>query len=213
MNAKRISALVAAALVMGLVAGNVASSFAATTSTTTGSGAALRLGATMRDSGGRLLDVVAKLTGTSTAAVVAERQAGKTYTQIAAAKGISSATVVDEALKVRTTTLTAKVKDGSITQAQADAAAANMKTRLTTRVDSVNTACDGNGAGSAGSGGGKGGGRGAGRGGAWAAAEPAPSPSNYRRRAGCTRAPPRRCTRCDPTVGYSHGRVVPVGTR
>ena len=101
MNAKRISALVAAALVMGLVAGNVASSFAATTATTTGSGAALRLGATMRDSGGRLLDVVAKLTGTSTEAVVTERQAGKTYTQIAAAKGISSAAVVDEALKVR----------------------------------------------------------------------------------------------------------------
>ncbi len=39
-----------------------------------------------------------------------------------------------------------------------------MKTRLTTRVDSVNTACDGTGAGSAGTGGGKGGGRGAGRG-------------------------------------------------
>ncbi len=91
MNAKRIAALVAAALVMGLVAGNVASSFAATaTSPSAGSGAGLRLGVAMRDSGGRLLDVVAKLTGTSTEAVVAERQAGKTYTQIAAAKNVKA---------------------------------------------------------------------------------------------------------------------------
>ena len=66
MNAKRITALVAAALVMGLVAGNVASSFAATATTANaGTGTGLRLGVAMRDSGGRLLDVVAKLTGTS----------------------------------------------------------------------------------------------------------------------------------------------------
>ena len=45
--------------------------------------------------------------------------------------------------------LAEKVKSGAITQAQADAAAANMKTRLTTRVDSVNTACDGRGLGAA----------------------------------------------------------------
>jgi hypothetical protein len=149
---------------MGLVAGNVASSFAATATTTNaGTGTGLRLGATMRDSGGRLLDVVAKLTGTSTDAVVAERKAGKTFTQIAAAKNIKASAVVEEALKVRTTVLAEKVKSGAITQTQADAAAANMKTRLTTRVDSVNTACDGTGSGS-GAGGGKGGGRGMGGG-------------------------------------------------
>ena len=52
---------------MGLVAGNVASSFAATsTAPNAGTGTGLRLGVAMRDSGGRLLDVVAKLTGTST---------------------------------------------------------------------------------------------------------------------------------------------------
>jgi hypothetical protein len=164
MNAKRITALVAAALVLGLMAGNVASSFAAAPTTSKApTGAALRLGATMRESGGRLLDVVAKLTGTSTDAVVAERKAGKTFTQIAAAKNITSSAVVEEALKVRTTVLTEKVKSGAITQAQADTAAANMKTRLTSRVDSVNTSCDGTGSGS-GAGGGKGGGMGGGRG-------------------------------------------------
>lgn len=162
MNGKRMIAVVAAALVLGLVGGNVVSGFAATAPAATGttnSGLGLRLGASMRDSGGRLLDVVAKLTGTSTTAVIAERQAGKTYTQIAEAKGIKSAAVVDEALKVRTTVLAEKVKAGNITQAQADAAAANMKTRLTTRVDSVNTECDGTG-----TGGGQGGGMGRGKG-------------------------------------------------
>jgi hypothetical protein len=123
------------------------------------------MGGAMRDSGGRLLDVVAKLTGKSTADVVAERQAGKTFTQIAAEKGVSSAKVVDEALKVRQNVLTAKVKDGTITQAQADAAAANMKTRLSTNVDNVNTACDGNGGGRGGRGMGGGMGRGNGAGG------------------------------------------------
>ncbi len=167
MNVKRITALVAAALVLGLVAGNVASSFAVTANTApAGTGAGLRLGVAMRDSGGRLLDVVAKLTGTSTQAVIAERQAGKTFTQIAAAKNIKASAVVEEALKVRTTVLAEKVKTGAITQAQADAAAANMKARLTTRVDSVNTSCDGTGSGSTGrgKGGGMGGGGGAGRG-------------------------------------------------
>jgi hypothetical protein len=167
MNTKRITALVAAALVLGLVAGNVGSSFAATaTSPSAGSATGLRLGVAMRESGGRLLDVVAKLTGTSTDAVVAERQAGKTYTQIAAAKNVKAATVVEEALKVRTTVLTAKVKNGAITQAQADAAAATMKARLTERVGSVNTSCDGTGSGSGGRGMGRGmgGGGGAGRG-------------------------------------------------
>lgn len=161
MNGKRIAALLAAALVMGLVAGNVASSFAASATTDPGTGLGMRLGATMRDGGGRLLDVVAKLTGSTTDAVVAERQAGKSFTQIAAAKNVQASTVVDEALKARTAVLAEKVKSGAITQAQADAAAAAMKTRLAERVDSVNSACDGTGAGA---GGGRGGARGAGRG-------------------------------------------------
>ena len=50
----------------------------------------LQLGSTMRESGGRLLDVVAKLTGKTTADVTAERQAGKTFTQIAAENDVSS---------------------------------------------------------------------------------------------------------------------------
>jgi len=168
MNGKRVIAFVAAALVLGAVAGNVVSGFAATAPATTSSttGLGLRLGPAMRDSGGRLLDVVAKLTGQSTAEVVADRQAGKTFTAIAAEKGVSKTAVVDEALKVRTQVLDAKVKDGSITQAQADTAKANMTTRLNERVDTVNTTCDGTGGGQGrGQGRGMGGGMGRGAGG------------------------------------------------
>jgi len=154
-------------MVAGLVLGSAISGFAATSTAAPATNtvaaacgaAGLRLGATMRTSGARLLDVVAKLTSKTTAEVTADRQAGKTFTQIAAEKNVSSAAVVDEALKVRTTILADKVKAGTITQAQADAALAQMKTRLTDRVDSVNTACDGTG-----SGGGRGMGRGRGAG-------------------------------------------------
>jgi hypothetical protein len=165
MSMKRVFAALAGALVAGLVLGSVTSGFAATATTSTGNPAAtisaacgslgLRLGATMRDSGGRMLDVVAKLTGTSVADVTTKRQAGETLTQIAAEKNISSTAVVDEALKVRQQVLAAKVKDGSITRAQADAALATMKTRMADRVNNVNTNC----------GMGGGGGRGAGCGG------------------------------------------------
>ena len=149
MKGKRALALVAAALVVGLVAGNVASGFAATAASgsATRSGTGLRLGAAMRDSGGRLLDVVAKLTGLSTTEVAAKRAEGETLAQIAADKGVNSSAVVDEALKARTSTLDAEVKAGTITQAQADAAKATMKARLEQRVDTANTACDGSGTG------------------------------------------------------------------
>lgn len=176
MNAKRTTAAVAGALVAGLALGSVVSSYAAApkaSSATTQTGiaatcgaAGLRLGTAMRDSGGRLLDVVAKLTELSTTDVVAKRQAGKSFSDIAAEKSVDSAAIVAEALKVRQTLLAEKVSAGAITQAQADTALANMKTRVTERVNSVNTNCDGTGAGmGAGKGGGPGRGNGRGAGG------------------------------------------------
>ena len=165
MKRTKLISMVAGALVAGIVLGSVASGYAATTSGSPASstaaacaGLGLRLGATMRDSGGRLLDVVAKLTGKTTAAVVAERQAGKTFAQIAADKGVNQTAVVDATLKVRQDTLATKVKAGAITQTQADTALSRMKTRLADKVTSTNSACDGTGAGG-------GGGRGAGSGG------------------------------------------------
>ena len=150
MNKKRVAAAVAGALVAGVVMGSAVSGFAAskssppTSATTTG----LRLGASMRQSGARLLDVVAKLTGLTTGEVAAERKAGKTFTQIAATKNVDASAVVAEAINARQELLSTKVKDGTITQAQSDAALAKMKARLTSRVDSTNPNCTGAGAGS-----------------------------------------------------------------
>jgi len=175
MDTKRVVTAVAAALVVGVVAGNVVSGWAATPTSPTRStqttasapaGLGLRLGAAMKASGARLSDVVAKLTGLTTTDVIAKRTAGTSYASIAASKGVSSATVIDESLKVRSDLLAAKVKAGTITQAQADAALANMKTRLSERVSATDDSCTGAGGSGCGMGGGagRGQGRGTGRG-------------------------------------------------
>jgi len=166
-SSKRLMAVLVGGLVAGVILGSVSSGFAAsaTTPTTPAQAVAacgLGLGGAMRTAGGRMLDVVAKLTGQTTAQVSAQRAAGKTFTQIAADKNVSSTAVVDSALKVRQQVLADKVKAGDVTQSQADAALTTMKTRLTEKVSDP-TACAGGGAGrGAGMGGGNGAGRGAG---------------------------------------------------
>lgn len=167
MDKKRVLALVAATLVVGLVLGNMVSAWAAgpsaaATGTTSANGIVagacglgLRMGAAVRDAGGRMIDIVAELTGLSTTDIAAKRAEGQSLEQIAESKGVSSEEVVDEALAVRKQLLDAKVKDGTITQAQADQALANIESRLTDRVQST-APCGG------GSGGRMGGGRGMG---------------------------------------------------
>ena len=176
MKGTRIAAWIVAGLVAGLVLGTVASSFAATpavnrttgtTATAPGAGLGLRLGASVRDAGGRMIDVVAKLTGLSAEDVQAKRAAGQSLEQIAASKDVSADKVVAQALAVRKQLLDEKVKAGTITQAQADAALAQMKTRLESRIANT-AACTGQGAGGGCGGGGgcgMGGGRGMGAGG------------------------------------------------
>ncbi|MDP2182138.1 MAG: hypothetical protein Q8K99_06180 [Actinomycetota bacterium] len=163
MKMRRTTILVVAALALGLLAGNAmigvaapASDPTATVAATGWIGMGLRLGAAMRDAGGRLSDVVARLTGNEVDDVIAKRTAGESFADIAAEAGVGSDAVVDEALKVRADLLSERVKDGTITQDQADAALAQMETRLTERVESTDEACG------AGGGFGRGGGRGAG---------------------------------------------------
>ncbi|MGV8083460.1 MAG: hypothetical protein AB2L09_07505 [Coriobacteriia bacterium] len=175
MNKKRAVALIASVAIAAVVLGTAAIGFAATTTvpnapasaTCPAAGAGLRMGPVIRDSGGRLIDIVAKLTGKSIDAIVADRQAGKTLAQIAEEDGVSTSAVVDEALKVREQLLAEQVASGRITQEQADAVLEQMQTRLTEQLETQNTACTGAGAGSGagrGAGAGAGGGRGAGRG-------------------------------------------------
>ncbi len=170
MRKGRIASLVIAALVAGVVTGNVVSGYAATTetpaTTTAASGMGLRLGTAMRDAGARLADIVAKLTGMPVDEVQDLRQDGTSFADIAAKKDISAEKLVDSTLDARKDVLDSRVKDGSLTQDQADAAIDRMTDRVTERVSSEDAGCTGEGGGGQGMGGGrgKGGGRGMGRG-------------------------------------------------
>jgi hypothetical protein len=170
MNLKKSAPLMIAVLVLGLALGNVLSSAAAPTTDNTASagvtGLGLRLGGAMRDAGGRLSDVVAKLTGLDVDQVEDQHHAGTSFAAIAKTKGVTSDELVAEALKVREQLLDEKVKSGEITQAQADDALARMKDRLTDRVDStdVGRGMGGRGMGGRGQGGCGGGGMGGGAG-------------------------------------------------
>ena len=167
MKKSKAAMLVAGALVLGLTMGTLGIATAApaqTAKATTGLG--LKLGATMRQAGATLADVVAKVTGQPVADVRAARTAGASFAAIAAKKGVSADTVVGDTLTARKAILDQSVKSGRVTQAQADTALTRMKTRLTDRVNATGaTTCDGNGGGcGAGGGCGMGGGRGAGGG-------------------------------------------------
>ncbi len=148
----RTAALTIAALVLGLVVGGVVTGGAApaadsTTTATAPAGLGLRLGAAMRDAGGRLADVVAKLTGQDADAVIEQRQAGTSFSAIAEKYDVEATTVVSEALKVRKEVLDEKVKAGTITQDQADDAIDRMTDRITDRVESTDAGCTGTGGG------------------------------------------------------------------
>jgi len=167
MNVRKTVAIGIASLVLGLAIGGVGTASAVTNGANSTNpvvagacGLGLKLGATMRDSGARLSDVVASLTGKSVEDVQAARAQGTSFEKIAADAGVSAEKVVDTALDARKEVLDAKVKDGSITQEQADTALKNMDTRLTERVSSTAPGC--NGAGRGGMGGGAGMGRGRG---------------------------------------------------
>lgn len=167
MSKGKVAIFVVAALVAGLALGSVGIASAAT-ATTAPSGVVGACYGVMRQAGGTIADIVAKLTGQTVEQVRDQRETGASFAKIAADKNVSAEKVAAEVVAARKTALDAAVKAGTITQAQADAALARMKTRVEARIDSAAPAgCDGTGAG-AGRGQGRGmmGGRGAGVGGA-----------------------------------------------
>lgn len=155
MNKKRMVTLVAGALVAGMALGGAATGVAAEVPATTANaitGAQLRLGTAVKESGARLLDIVAQLTGKSTDEVAADRQDGKSFSTIAAEANVSEDAVVDAALDARKAVVSEAVTAGKITQEQADAAVVKMESRITERVQSTNTDCTGEGCTTAGTG-------------------------------------------------------------
>jgi transposase len=80
--------------------------------------------------GGANSAAIAKALGITEAELRTEIQAGKTIAQIAQAKGVSISTVVDAVVAAETERLKQAVTDGKLTQAEADAKIANLKTNL-----------------------------------------------------------------------------------
>ena len=76
---------------------------------------------------GVVSDAVSKLLGLTPEQISAERQAGKTLSQIAKEKGITDQQLIDAIVAGRTEEIAQAVKDGRMTQAQADWMLAKMK--------------------------------------------------------------------------------------
>ncbi len=148
MRKRTVGMYVLAALVAGVVLGSFGIATAAPSSNPSGTaGAGLRLGASVAAAKATLADVVAKLTGQTVAEVRTERASGKSLAQIASDSGVSSTKVVSDAITARKAMLANLVKQGKITQAQADAALARMTARINARVNST-APCNGTGPGS-----------------------------------------------------------------
>ena len=137
MNRKKLIALASAGVVAVMVLGTAGMAYAATNTVGPLYGSGAGMGAAIRGAGARLVDIVASLTGLSVEDVQAQRAEGDTIAEIAEANGVSAEDVVNEALSARKALLDAKVADGTITQAQADAAYAQMTERVTERVSTT----------------------------------------------------------------------------
>ncbi len=110
---------------------------------------------------GAAASAVSKLLGMEPSQIAAERQAGKSLTDIAASKNVSKDALVSTMLESRKAVLDQAVKDGRLTQAQADLMLKNMQTRIDERVsDPTVGPRNGGPGGGAGAGCGQGGGRG-----------------------------------------------------
>lgn len=76
---------------------------------------------------GVVSDAVSKLLGLTSDEIYAERAAGKTLSQIANAKGVTDQQLIDAIVAGRQEVIAQAVKDGRLTQAQADWMLAKMK--------------------------------------------------------------------------------------
>lgn len=139
---KKFAGISVALLVVGLLVTFVAGTVLAAApdqATTSAPGIGARLGQYFSRGAQWMVDTIAKLLGMTTAEVQAQRLAGKSMVQIAESKGVSKETLVNTVLDTRKAQLDVLVKDGKITQAQADLALANMKARVTANLERTTT--------------------------------------------------------------------------
>lgn len=143
MKHSKTVALVAAGLIAGLTLGSLGIAFAAPTTAAQSANPAVvcgaQVGQALRGAGGRLIDILADLTGLSNKEIAAKRAGGESIADIATAEGSSAKAVVAVALKARKAVLDERVASGAMTQAEAVAAYAQMTERLTERVTTIET--------------------------------------------------------------------------
>jgi hypothetical protein len=87
--------------------------------------------------GGLDLDTAASVIGVTREELRTALDSGKTLAQVAQGKNISQATLVDKLVAAEKTRITAAVKAGRLTQAQADSMTADLTARVTERVTST----------------------------------------------------------------------------
>jgi len=123
------------AVVAALLVATAGLAFAADQTTrAAGSGQGLRLGP--GGSGGSVLENVAKILKMDEDEVRSERRSGKSFADIAKEKGEDPEKLTEQVIEAKKTALQEKVKDGTITQEQADACIERMTERVKTRVES-----------------------------------------------------------------------------
>lgn len=104
------------------------------TNNTAGCGLGLRLGP--GSSGGSVLENVAKILKMDEDEVRSERRSGKSFADIAKEKGEDPEKLTEQVIEAKKAAIQEKVKDGTITQEQADACIERMTERVKTRVES-----------------------------------------------------------------------------
>lgn len=132
MRNRKTLVLVGLSVALALVLGTVGVAFAVTDPAVAPCG--IGTGASVRDSGTRLVDILADLTGLSTTEIAAARAEGASIADIAEANGVSADEVLAAALAARAELLDGLVADGTITQDQADLMYEQMADRLSERI-------------------------------------------------------------------------------
>lgn len=94
-----------------------------------------------RGAAGTVKENVAKLLGLTTDQVIAEREKGKSFADIAKDKGVSADKLTDVIIDSRKDSIEQRVKDGTLTRERADAIIARMTERIKERVTAQNSGC------------------------------------------------------------------------
>ena len=141
--------MLAVGLVAGLALGSIGIASAATISKTTGSTSTVasstaqpRTSGNLGNRGGKgghggegdLPEALAKLSGMTVDEIHTQREAGKSFAEIAKAKGVSVDALIAETVKIETAELDAEVKAGTMTAAQKTQILSDIETRLKSAV-------------------------------------------------------------------------------